>query len=148
MSIGWLMILEEAFALGDWRLLPNHDWTYFWSSGRMTGRQALTIPMHASAVDQICASAFVPIFWSAQVLLAKGCEYLHVESGNPTFDRYSIRIMLAMQTLECISSCYMKTNIQISGIKTYKLPRRNMPETASFCKLWNLEMPHNRHRQN
>lgn len=82
------MKLEGAFALGDWPLLPNHERTIFWNSSRMTGRQALTIPMHASTVDQFRASEFVPTVWSARVLLAKGRNVdIHVESANPTFDR-------------------------------------------------------------
>lgn len=49
-------------------MLLTDDGTIFWRIGRITGKQAETIPMHGSTVDQMNVSTSVPILCSAQVL--------------------------------------------------------------------------------
>lgn len=82
------MILVEASALGDWPMLLTHDGTIFWSSGRITGRQALTMPTHGSTVDQMSEFTFVPITNQPKFFKQTGVNVnIHVASTYPTLDR-------------------------------------------------------------
>lgn len=88
MPTGRLLILDEASALDDWLMLLPHDRTILWSSDRIRGRQAQTILMHGSTVNQTLASTYFPMICLTQVLRKTGMSInSHVESTYPTLDR-------------------------------------------------------------